>query len=173
MTPLFSKPPLAGKIPPERAYPPERRPITEAQRRRLYAVAMEAGHTKGSLQRLIRFYGFARLEDITAGSYDDITSIASDGPLVPTFTGKDPLPGERPFLKGTSEDEYRTRRLYAEMSLEDLTREAGFLTGRLRRITDYSLPPAITDAELRRLGSDLQPLIDELAWRGRERSPPD
>jgi hypothetical protein len=59
---------------PQRAAPGGARTITEAQSKRLWAIAREHGRSNDDVKALLEIYGFASTRDITVEKYDEIVT---------------------------------------------------------------------------------------------------
>ncbi len=59
---------------PQRAAPAGTRTITEAQSKRLWAIAREHGRSNDDVKALLEVYGFASTKDITVEKYDEIVT---------------------------------------------------------------------------------------------------
>src|SRR5690606_4276422 len=90
----FPTPPLPGTARREAA---DYSRITDAQMRRLYAIAMSEGaYSKEGFARMLRFYGYAHPRRIRALHYERLCEIAASRDYAGTFDAPYPIPGEAP-----------------------------------------------------------------------------
>lgn len=106
------------------ALPASLRRITPGQARRLYAIATrEGGYSTAALERMLRFYGFRRIDDVTEGCYEDLCSIAATPAAARAFSQPVAIEGERPHVAHASEEDFPRAVLFARASDAYLQRQ--------------------------------------------------
>ena len=68
--------------------------ITEAQKGRLWGIALDNGYTSSGVFELVSDYGYEKPEDVERGDYDEICRVAGDPVAAEEFNrkaGRDPV----------------------------------------------------------------------------------